>query len=59
MLLAEAWASPKEAQKILGHSSITTTPQIYTHSRLQREAAALGALMQGVLYVYFIYIYIW
>ena len=48
-LLAEAWSSPKEAQKILGHSSITTTLQIYTHSRLQREANALGAVMQGIL----------
>ena len=48
-LLAETWASPKEAQTILGHSSITTTLQIYTHSRLQREASALGALLQSVL----------
>jgi len=48
-LLAEAWASPKEAQKILGHSSITTTLQIYTHSHLQREANALGALVQGIV----------
>ena len=48
-LLAEAWASPKETQKILGHSSITTTLQIYTHSRLQREASALEALMQGIV----------
>jgi integrase len=48
-LLAEAWASPKEAQTILGHSSITTTLQIYTHSRLQREADALGALMRGIV----------
>ena len=47
-LLAEAWASPKEAQRILGHSSIMTTLQIYTHSRLQREAKALDALMQGI-----------
>jgi len=48
-LLAESWSSPKETQTILGHSSITTTLQIYTHSRLQREANALDALLQGIL----------
>jgi integrase len=47
-LLAEVWPSPKEAQMILGHSSITTTLQIYTHSSQQKKADALNALAQSV-----------
>jgi integrase len=47
-LLAEVWPSPKEAQKILGHSSITTTLQIYTHSSQRKMANALNALAQRV-----------
>jgi len=47
-LLAQSWSSPKEAQIILGHSSITTTLQIYTHTTQQSEAKAVGALLQSV-----------
>ncbi|MDR0531407.1 MAG: site-specific integrase [Oscillospiraceae bacterium] len=47
-LLAEVWPNPKEAQMILGHSSITTTLQIYTHSNLKKKADALGALARSV-----------
>jgi integrase len=48
-MLAEAWSSPKEAQAILGHSSITTTLQIYTHTNHQKKEQALAALANGFL----------
>ena len=47
-LLAEAWPSPKEAQIILGHASIKTTLEIYTHSSLEKKAQALDALARIV-----------
>lgn len=36
--------SSKDAQMILGHSSITTTLQIYTHSTPQKKKEALVAV---------------
>jgi len=47
-LLAEAWRSPKEAQAILGHGSIMTTLQIYTHANPQLQEKAVIALLQNV-----------
>jgi len=48
-MLAEAWSSPKEAQAILGHSSITTTLQIYTHTNHEKKEQALVALVNGFM----------
>ena len=48
-LMAELWNSPKETQAILGHSSIITTLQNYTHTNPQLEAKAVKALLQNVL----------
>jgi len=48
-LLAQAWASPKEAQAILGHSSITTTLQIYTHTNYEKKEQALNALTSSFM----------
>jgi len=48
-LLAESWSSPKEAQAILGHSSITTTLQIYTHTNYDKKEQALAALANNFM----------
>ena len=45
-MLAESWASPKEAQVILGHASISTTLQIYTHTNMKQKTAALNAMAE-------------
>ena len=47
-LLAGAWSSPKEAQAILGHASIVTTLQIYTHTHMDKKAEAINALANSV-----------
>lgn len=48
-LLAELGVPPKVAQKILGHAHISTTMQIYTHSRRPQEQKAVS-LMVAVLF---------
>jgi len=46
-LLAQAWANPKEAQSILGHSSVATTLGLYTHTNYENTASAMAALTAG------------
>jgi len=48
-LLVELSPSIKDAQVILGHSSITTTLQYYTHSDFQKKTTALNILAENVL----------
>ncbi len=43
-MLKDNGVSPKDAQTILGHSSITTTLQIYTHSTLEKKSEALASV---------------
>lgn len=43
-LLAQAWASPKEAQVIWGHTSIETTLGLYTHTNHESTSNAMAAL---------------
>ena len=48
-LLAQAWASPKEAQVILGHTSIETTLGLYTHTNYENTSNAMAALTAGFI----------
>ncbi len=43
-LLKDSGVSPKDAQVILGHSDISTTLQIYTHSSEESRLQAMNAL---------------
>ena len=43
-MLKDNEVSPKDAQVILGHASITTTLQIYTHSTLEKKSEALASV---------------
>lgn len=43
-ILKDNDVSPKDAQTILGHSSITTTLQIYTHSSHEKKSEALAGV---------------
>ena len=47
-MLKEANVSAKDAQVILGHSSITTTLQIYTHSTETEKSNALLAVTDKI-----------
>jgi site-specific recombinase XerC len=43
-LLIEAGVSLVTVKELLGHSTITITANIYTHTRLPHQASALGQL---------------
>jgi len=43
-MLKDSGVTPKDAQVILGHSDITTTLQIYTHSSHENKLDAMNAL---------------
>jgi integrase len=43
-LLKDSGVTPKDAQAILGHSNISTTLQIYTHSSAESKTSAMNML---------------
>lgn len=43
-LLAEAGTHPKTAQEIMRHSNINLTMNIYTHTKLEKQADAIRSL---------------
>lgn len=46
--LKESGVSPKDAQTILGHKSITTTLQVYTHTSEEERANAIEKLNERI-----------
>ena len=48
-LLKDQGVNPKDAQVILGHSCISTTLSIYTHTTKQNKAQAIGALSNSIV----------